>query len=93
MTDLTDQSDDDFGGPYGRLVFRVLLGVILASPIAVGFWLAPKADDMPSPPELTAPPSVTTLPDAVRRVLPATASGPDTQSQTTIQPAALASGG
>jgi hypothetical protein len=56
-----------------RLAIRVALAIILASPIAVGFWLAPKADDMPAPPELTAPPSVTTLPEAVRRALPMTA--------------------
>jgi len=69
MTDLAERSDDGLGR-IGRLAFRVLLVLILASPIAVGFLLAPKADDMPPPPELTAPPSVTTLPDAVRRVLP-----------------------
>jgi hypothetical protein len=34
---------------------------------------------MPPPPELTAPPAVTNLPDAMRRALPAG----DVQSQTT----------
>lgn len=76
MTDLAHRADD-IGGRFGRLALRVLLIMILASPVAVGFLLAPKADDMPPPPELTAPPTVTNLPDAMRR-----ATG-DVQSQTT----------
>lgn len=78
MTDLAQRADD-IGGRFGRLALRVLLIAILASPVAVGFLLAPKADDMPPPPELTAPPAVTNLPDAMRRALP----GGDVQSQTT----------
>jgi hypothetical protein len=69
MTDLAGRSDDGLGR-FGRLALRVVLVLILASPIVVGFLLAPKADDMPPPPELVAPASVTTLPEAVRRVLP-----------------------
>lgn len=80
MTDLAQRADD-FGGRFGRLALRVLLILILASPVGVGFLLAPKADDMPPPPELTAPPAVTNLPDALRRVLPNEA-----QSQTVSQP-------
>ncbi|MSP49938.1 MAG: hypothetical protein EXQ95_11525 [Alphaproteobacteria bacterium] len=91
MTNLMEHAGDGFGGRYGRLALRVALAAVLASPIAVGFWLAPKADDMPPPPELTAPPSVTSLPDAARRVLPA--AGQDRPSETTLQPAALAGGG
>ncbi len=78
MTDLAQRSDDT-GGRLARMALRVLLVAILASPVAVGFLLAPKADDMPPPPELTAPPTVTNLPDVIRRVLP----GGDVQSQTT----------
>ena len=77
MTDMAHRSDD-IGGRVARLALRVLLVAILASPVAVGFLLAPKADDMPPPPELTAPPAVTNLPDAVRRALPN-----EVQSQTT----------
>ena len=91
MTDSAQRPDDGRGGRVARFAFRLVLGAILTSPIAVGFWLAPKADNMPPPPELTAPPSVTNLPDAVRRVLPA--AGLEHQSQTTVQPATLASGG
>ncbi|MBM3547010.1 MAG: hypothetical protein FJX54_08650 [Alphaproteobacteria bacterium] len=69
MTDLAERSEDGLGR-IGRLALRAVLVLILASPIVVGFLLAPKADDMPPPPELTAPASVTTLPEAVRRVLP-----------------------
>ncbi len=88
MMDLAQRTEFGVGGRVGRLAFRVLITTILVSPIAVGFWLAPKADDMPPPPELTAPPTVTNLPDAVRRVLP----GAEHQSQTT-QPASLSTGG
>jgi hypothetical protein len=86
MTDLAHGADD-IGGRFGRLGLRVLLIMILASPVAVGFLLAPKADDMPPPPELTAPPTITNLPDAMRRALPAA----DVQSQTTS--ATVSSGG
>lgn len=78
MTDLAHRADD-IGGRFGRMALRVLLIMVLASPVAVGFLLAPKADDMPPPPELTAPPAVTNLPDAMRHALPAG----DVQSQTT----------
>ena len=44
MTDLAHGADD-IGGRFGRLGLRVLLIMILASPVAVGFLLAPKADD------------------------------------------------
>jgi hypothetical protein len=71
MTDLVERSGPGIGGRLGRAALRVLLVLILASPILVGFLLAPKADDMPPPPELAAPPSVTSLPEAVRRILPA----------------------
>jgi hypothetical protein len=73
MTDLAQRSDDGFAGRFGRVVLKVVLVLILASPVLVGFLLAPKAEDMPPPPELTAPSSVTTLPEAVRRLLPAAA--------------------
>ena len=86
MTDLAHGADD-IGGRFGRLGLRVLLIMILASPVAVGFLLAPKADDMPPPPELTAPPTITNLPDAMRRAMPAA----DVQSQTTS--ATVSSGG
>jgi hypothetical protein len=86
MTDLAHGADD-IGGRFGRLALRALLIMILASPVAVGFLLAPKADDMPPPPELTAPPTITNLPDAMRRALPAA----DVQSQTTS--ATVSSGG
>ncbi len=88
MTDLVHGSGTAPGSRYGRLALRLLLAVILVSPIGVGFWLAPKADSMPTPPELTAPPSTTALPDAVRRVLPTLG-----QDQTTARPTSIASGG
>lgn len=70
MTDLAERLEVGLGSRLGRMVVRALLLGVLVSPIGVGFWLAPKADDMPPPPELTAPPSATALPEAVRRVLP-----------------------
>ncbi len=88
MTDLVHGPGAAPGSRYGRLALRLLLAVILVSPIGVGFWLAPKADSMPTPPELTAPPSTTALPDAVRRVLPTLG-----QDQTTARPTSIASGG
>lgn len=88
MTDLAHGSEPAPGGRLGRLALRLVLAIILVSPIGVGFWLAPKAGDMPTPPELTAPPSTTTLPDAVRRVLPTLG-----QDQTTARPTPVATGG
>lgn len=88
MMDLAHGSSTAPGSRLGRLALRLLLGVILVSPIGVGFWLAPKADSMPTPPELSAPPSTTALPDAVRRLLPTLG-----QDQTTARPSAVASGG
>ena len=88
MKDLARGPRPATGGRLGRLALRFVLAIILVSPIGVGFWLAPKAGDMPTPPELTAPPSTTTLPDAVRRVLPTLG-----QDQTTARPTAIASGG
>lgn len=88
MTHMTHGSESAAGGRLGSLALRLVLAVILASPIGVGFWLAPKADNMPTPPELTAPPSTTSLPDAVRRVLPTLG-----QDQTTARPTTIATGG
>ena len=88
MTNLAHRPETAPGSRLGRLALRLMLAVILMSPIGVGFWLAPKADNMPTPPELTAPPSTTTLPDAVRRVLPTLG-----QDQTTARPTSVASGG
>lgn len=88
MTDLA-QRPDDTGGRIGRVVLRVLLAAILVSPVAVGFLLAPKADDMPPPPELTAPPAVSNLSDSLRRIAPAA----EVQSQTTTTVTAVSSGG
>ena len=85
MTYMTHGSESAVGGRLGGLALRLVLAVILASPIGVGFWLAPKADNMPTPPELTAPPSTTALPDAVRRALG--------QDQTTARPTTIATGG
>lgn len=87
MTHMTLGSESAAGGRLGRLALRLVLAVILASPIGVGFWLAPKADNMPTPPELTAPPRPP-LPDAVRRVLPTLG-----QDQTTARPTTIATGG
>jgi hypothetical protein len=89
MTDLAQRTEYGLGGRIGRLAFRALIATILVSPIAVGFWLAPKADDMPPPPELTAPPTVTNLPDAVRRVWPVG----EHQSQSVAPPATVVSSG
>lgn len=88
MTDLAHESNTAPGGRLGRLALRLVLAIILVSPIGVGFWLAPKAEHMPTPPELAAPPSTTSLPDAVRRVLPTLG-----QDQTTARQTEVASGG
>ena len=74
MTYMTHGSESAVGGRLGGLALRLVLAVILASPIGVGFWLAPKADDMPTPPELTAPPLDHRL---ARRRPPRAGSGPD----------------
>ena len=55
MTDLAQRSEPGMGVRIGRLLMRLFLTLIIASPIAVGFWLAPKAGDVPPPPELTPP--------------------------------------
>ena len=65
-----------------------MLALVIASPIGVGFWLAPKADDMAPPPELATPPTAG-LPDAVMRMLPTL--GEDQSSD--ARPTTLASDG
>jgi hypothetical protein len=69
MTDLAQRAEPGLGVRIGRLFGRILLTLIIASPIAVGFWLAPKAGDAPPPPEFAPPPS-SALPDALIRGLP-----------------------
>jgi hypothetical protein len=88
MTDLAQRIEPGISVRIGRLLVRLLLTLIIASPIAVGFWLAPKAGDVPSPPEL--PPAPTSaLPETLFRGLPTI--GQEQPSGT--QPANLARGG
>jgi hypothetical protein len=87
MTDLAQRSEPAVGVRIGRLIGRLLLTLIIASPIAVGFWLAPKAGDVPPPPEL--PPPTSSLPDALLRGLPTI--GQDQPAST--GPVRLTSGG
>jgi hypothetical protein len=88
MTELAERITRAWGGRLGRLLAKLALTLIIASPIGVGFWLAPKADDMRPPPEF-APPPKSGLPEALMRALPTLG-----QDQSTgAKPASLTSGG
>jgi hypothetical protein len=88
MTELAERFSEAWGSRIGRLVARLALTLIIASPIGVGFWLAPKAEDMRPPPEF-APPPKPGLPDALIRALPTLGQGQSSGAH----PASLTSGG